>query len=77
MGQALTGRHDGHASGPKNGAARPAPCPPLPPPRGNQVDFAGGCWAIALTHRKTAGIIHHPDRQFWGATEPTAPPQNK
>ena len=36
----------------------------------NPVDFAGRSWAIAPTHRKTVGIIHHPDRQFWVVTEP-------
>jgi len=43
----------------------------------NQVDFAGRSWAIAPTHRKTVGIIHHPDRQFCVVTEPPSPPQNQ
>ncbi|MFM7103841.1 MAG: hypothetical protein ACKO3N_22075 [Verrucomicrobiota bacterium] len=42
----------------------------------NPVDFEGRSWAIAPTHRKTVGIIHHPRRQFWVVTEPPSPPQN-
>jgi len=43
----------------------------------NQVDFEGRSWAIAPTHRESVGIIHHPGRQFWVATEPPSPPNNR
>ena len=43
----------------------------------HQIDFLGRSRPIGPTQRHSVSVIHHPNRQFWVASTPPKPPENR